>query len=46
MVFKLLCSLQGDKNAAIRTLQQLMLIDVSTLIAFREESEGQWFHTH
>ena len=41
MVFKLLCSLQGDQNAAIRTLQQLMLIDVSTVIAFRGESEGQ-----
>lgn len=29
----------GDQNAATRTLQQLMLIDVSTVIVFREESE-------
>ncbi len=39
--FKLSCSLQGDETAAIGTLQQLVLIDVSTVIAFREESEGQ-----
>ena len=38
--FKLSCSVQGDQNAAIGTLQQLMLIDVSTVVAFREEPKG------
>ncbi len=39
-VLKLSCSVQGDQDAAIRTLQQLMLIDVSTVVAFREEPKG------